>query len=315
MNCSSTTADVWSAPFREAVKELSDARKDIIYASQSKVDLENCADEENWVPGEQILELVPDADKIQVVLLEETSSLNDVHNKLRSARNVGLVLMGETINRKSKPSAILLVTKGTFYVIDPDYLKGIQFLKAKLEDREIAFWTTNGINEADCLYHNYNIDLTKTRAQVNCCSGIHMHLMDLLKASSKAWSYANYPICAVERSRGDILIEKYEKLVQFWLDIYGEEYYFGREQLGHLNVRPLTRTAINIIKKRCILVVPLFETLNHYSWLEVKRMSQNVYNTLTDCCDAARERIIKAIADSKVEGVVECSTYAHLNGI
>lgn len=313
MDINWTPSDAWTAPYQEALQEIANERKDIIYATENKVDLDRCADEEDWIPGEHILELVTNFSEITVIALEDLPSLNVAHNKLRSTKVIGLVLMGQTVNRRSQPAAIVLVTPDTFYVIPPNYVKGVQFLKAKLEDSELTFWTTNGINEADCLYHIYNIDLTRTRARVICCSGVHMHLMDLLKARP-CTTYSRYPVCAVERSRGDILVESYEKLVQFWLDLYPEEYHYEREQLEHLSKRPLSRTAVNVIKKRCVCVIPLFTTLDHFSWFEVKEMSRNVYDTLNTEDENTRLRIIRAIAESKAQGVVEDSTFAQLNG-
>lgn len=285
----------------------------VTYVTEQTIELDRCADEGPWDPSGLVLELVPNAKQIAVTHIDQSTSLNVINTNLRSHRIIGLVVMGKEVNRKSLPGAIVMTTPDTLYVIDPkDVDRGVRFLKAKLEDPSLEFFTTNGIDEADCLLHNYGICLEKAGAKVNCCTGLNIFLMDLLK-SLPTPALAGYPICAVNRSKREIMVESYEKLVELWLDIYPEEYSYEPDQLAHLYITPPTETAINVIKKRCIFVIQLAGVLQSYVWLETKIISQSTCDTLKGCDKKTRRLVIQGLKMSKDDRVVDCSRYAHLN--
>ena len=275
----------------------------ISYINKDDIDLDLVADTSAWDEF--------GSSKVEVELIGRETSLNQVYKKLLEQDMVGLVLMGPSIHRKSKPSLILLTTDDRIFAIDPDDTKrGIEFLRISLLRKEIQFWTTDGLNEADCLYHNYGIDLTDAKA--NCCSGLHIHMMQTLSHLPSA-ATLKYPLLAVQKSRGRIRIEKFESMVEIWLDINRKDIFFDSSQLAHLKTRPLGLTAINIIKKRCILVRPLVRTLDDYSWMEARIMSQMTFDRLTNCDKPIREALLQAMEKSSERGEADIAYYAHLD--
>lgn len=268
--------DVWAPKFRETVAELEKEAK--TYITQETIKLESVADESAWQPSKDILEWTPNAATIDIILIDNNVGLNQINKHLRSAHDVGLVVMGTVVSRECAPFLILLITDKRVYAIDPkDDERGMKFLRYKLQDDSIYFWTTNGVYEADCLYHNYKIDLR--RPNIRCCTGIHIHIVrDIKLRVDSALSF--YPNLVRER-RHRVRIEKFEDLIEMWLDIYKDDILFDTNQLHHLKTRPdLTPTAKNLIRKRCALVLPLVKVLRRFTMLDLHEMSNNVYKML-----------------------------------
>lgn len=241
-----------------------------MFVTQRQIDLKRSADSEPWKP-----EL-----NVQVVLISsEKSNLAAVSMHLTKSENVGLVILGKTVSRYRMPSLIALVTSDIIFVFCPKDEQCVDLLRIKLQETDICFWTTQGMNEADCLLHNLNIDLTKTK-QCNDCQALHALLMNILKYESDA-SRSKYPILAQIESKKEIVTEDWQKLVKIWLDIDPQEIAYDSYQLDHLETRPLTQTGLNIIKKRCFLVLNLAGCMNKYLWQDFKILSASYHRRLS----------------------------------
>lgn len=271
----------WRPRFQEAAEEV--MRDRTIYVTKDDLELFKTADSDIWEPSAEILEISPDLGKIEVKLVDKQMSLQKLNDHFYDQKLLGLVLLGEVISRKKEALLIIVTTDKTLYVFDPRYERAMRFLKLKLHDKALTFYTTNGLEEADCLYHTYGIDLSSEQAtKIKCCTGMNVHLMKLLRS----YPYPlkdTYSFIAQERSSRLIKVEKFEELVEMWLDIFKKDIRFDKEQLVHLNTRPLSMTANNIIRKRCVLVLPLAMKMEEISLLEAQVMSRNTFDILLSC--------------------------------
>lgn len=299
--------NAWNPAYREAVKEILDTSANVTYTTQNDIALARVADLEKWRPSEEILELVPHFENIEIELITFQTDLNDANKRMIEDEQVGLVLMGPVINRKAKPYLILIVTSCKIYAIDPDDTKrGIQFLKMKLKDKRIKFCTTNGVNESDCLYHIYGINLMKSNSV--CCTGLHVYMMKTIfnwpNPRRRKFPPAAMMLCT-SRSR----LESFENLVEIWLDIDKSDLYYSHNQLAHLKTRPLSNTAINLILKRCLLVLPLYRALDHDSISDIRAISTEFYTKLLTASPDV-EKIAREMLKSKR---IDCLFY-YLDG-
>lgn len=297
----------WRGQFKEAVKELNE----ITYVTKEQLELQKCADTEPWEPSSYVKELVPNIEDVEIEIISDKTDLNSLNKKLQSEKTVGLVVLGQVVHRKSKPDLIVITTKSKLYAIEPnDTSRGIQFLKLKLMDKSVHFWTSNGLNEADCLYHNYGIDLSRSSA--DCCTGAHIHMMRFMKYLPDA-ALLPYPPTAMQRCKSPIMIESFERLVEIWLDINKDEIHYEPVQVSHLSSRPLSLTAINVIKKRCTLLLPLVDSLTRYSWLECHMMSESTFNRLVVGNEETRRRLQDWMQQRRDSDEPDCGYYQHMN--
>lgn len=270
--------DVWNPAYREAVKEILDPQ--VTYTTQQELNLAKLADEGAWEPSENILSLVPHAKRVDVQIIGPQTDLNALDEDLLEQGAAGIVVMGPYIGRKSKPSLIILVTELKYYAIDPDDDEiGIKFLKLKLQEKKVKFWTTNGLNEADCLNRHYDINLMEANA--TCCTGLHLYMMKNIFHWPTPRRMMFSP-AVVKRCIGKFCLERFGDLVEMWLDIDAEEIEFNPAQLIHLSTRPLSQTAINLIRKRCTLVLPLARALDYESYSDVRAISGAFYKILSN---------------------------------
>lgn len=264
-----------------AVEEI--ARGTTSYKTREDIDLENTADTERWRPSDPILETVPDAGILRIRFVNKAMSLKKLNDTLLRKRHLGLVLLGPAIGRKSEASLIIVIAARTLFVFDPKDERAMKFLKIKTRDDDLIFYLTNGLEEADCLYHNYGIDFSdKNGAKAKCCSGMNVHLMKMIRSYPTVLKEL-FSDLAVRRSARPVRIEKFEVLVEMWLDIFKQDIRYEKEKLAHLNTRPLTITAKNIIRKRCCLVLPLARQLQRVGLLEAQIMSRNIFDILMSC--------------------------------
>jgi hypothetical protein len=253
------------------------------YIRQEDLDLANTADTAPWTPSQLVREYVSNIDDVQVRLLDDSINLDGLLLKFIRDVNIGLVLMGQNVTRRKRPSLIVLTTKDVFYAIDPDFRKGIQFLDRCLKDERLTFWTTNGLHESNCLLEQFNISLQNSRARD--CLGMHLHLMKVLnKLEDRTRYQAMYPAEAIYSARRTLRLESFNKLIYIWLDIKEPDNILDipNQQMAHLAHRPLNLTAINLIKKRCSLVIRLSEALVYFVKTERNLINTNIINTLTN---------------------------------
>lgn len=307
------TSASWAPEYSRAADEIAQETTKVSYVSKDDIELQNTADHEPWIPCSYIEELVPGSANITIELLtKNVSSLNNINLDLREAKDVGIVIMGP-LHRKLRPALILLTTGKKIYAIDGNDMDyGITFFRIKLTDDKISFWTTNGVQEAESLYHNYSIDLSQHN-NVNCCTGLHVSLMQTMRRRPRP-ILELYPNLATLRTRTRIQIERFGSLVEKWLDISEEDFHFDSAKLIHLASRPLNLTAQNIIKKRCLLVRPLAQTLNHCIWKEPRVMSKNSFRALTlGEEDDIQLTIRKLIEKYQNRGEAHLTFYMHLD--
>lgn len=294
----------WNPKYQEAVRELTQEKA--TYVTKEDIELQKTSDPEPWEPSAEIKLVLPKSGNIEVLLVGKDVELMSVHNHLVAQKHLGLVLLGPVISRKSEPLLIIITTKTILYVLDPNDENSMMFLKTMLARNDLRFYTTNGLEDADCLYHNYGIDLSSEGAQVTCCAGIHVYLMRLMRSYPPTVMdmFSNRASSCSRRS--EVKIEKFTDLIEMWLDIAKEEVQFGKEQLIHLNIRPLTMTARNIIKKRCILVLPLAMEMERLSLLEAGIMSRNAFDLLisssSDINSKLRQFTIERFKQAREEG-------------
>lgn len=294
--------------YREAIQSSQPVTS---FVTKADIDLLKTADNSPWEPSRDIRKEVPNYDEIQVELVNEETNLVDVYNKLLKQSFVGLVVLGRNIGRHSKPSLIVLTTKDKFYAIDPnDTERGIAFLRLRIQENKIKFYLSNGLEESDCLYHNYGIDLTEAKA--DCCTGRHIYLMQSMRHKT-ACANSMYPATTKDMCRRRIRIERFDKLVEIWLSIDKNEIYYDMAQIQHLNTRPLSITATNIIMKRCTLLRRLAQCLDFYSWLEIKVMSQNTFDRLVFGNEQVRKAMIRVMRRNEEKGEADLGFYAHFD--
>lgn len=286
-----------------------------VYTTQEDLILEETADQCIWEPSKHIKQLVPNLKDIEIELITDQTDLNVVNAALTKERTIGLVLLGSVIQRSCKPLLIVITTKDKYYAIaSSDLERGVKFLKLKLTDEKLKFCLSNGLNESDCLYHNYGINLLdeKNKAEVVCATGLHISMMESMRRRPRSCGLEMYPIKAYLKSRNkNIHIESFDQLVEIWLDINKDDFSFNKNQYAHLLKRPLSVTAVNIIKKRCALVTKLATTLEFYNWLEVKIMSDNTYKLLSSTQREHRETILNVLERNYEKGEVDIRFFLH----
>lgn len=311
-----------------AVEEEKNARLPL-YQNKNDVELNRVADEESWNPSEHIQALASNAKTVSVELVNQDTDLTILTKEMRETRDIGVVVMGNNIGRHSKPSLIVLTTEKKLYAFDTNVEKCIMFLSVKLmskakpeqaaKARQHKYYFTDILNEADCLYHNYSINLgieENVLKKIQCCSGLHIHLMQNLEYKPDAVLLSLYPPTIRAKVRGygrKIRVEKFEKLLELWLDVEKSEIDYQAAQLPHLNTRPLSLTAVNIIKKRCLLVRPLAKVLEHYHMLEIITMSNCMYTYLIGCSDKVRRDLIRERLDAKEKGKASIGFLTYLD--
>lgn len=310
-------AESWNPKYQEAVREL--AQEKTTYVTKEDIELQKTSDPKPWEPSPLIQKLVlRKLPSPQVLLVGKDVELKHVLNHLVAQRYLGLVLLGPVISRKSEPLLIVITTRTTLYALDPKDESSMKFLKAMLNRNDLRFYTTNGLEDADCLYHQYNIDLSDKGAQVTCCTGIHVHLMRLIRSYPPTVMEMFSDLARRCSRRPEVKIEKFTDLIEMWLDIPREDVQFGKEQLIHLNTRPLTITARNIIRKRCILVLPLAMEMERLSLLEAGIMSKKAFDLLISCSldkdSKLRQFMIEGFKQAREEGRgAHVSYYNHLD--
>lgn len=307
----------WNPIYRDAVQSILQQNNSTTYVAQEALDLERSADTELWIPSETIQDYIKNFNNIEIELITEKTDLSEVKRRMARDKDIGLVLLGHHIDRQHKPLLIVFTTDDKFYVIDPnDVNRGIQFLKVQIErnDSDITFWTTNGLREAECLYYNYSITLHGSRAK--CCTGLHIHLMKVLShiPLRATPSIEFYPPKALRQAKKPPQLERFERLVDIWLDVDKQDIYYDMSQLVHLRIRPLNVTAINLIKKRCILVRKLAECLKYFALVELRLMNSNIFDTLTYINKGAQKTICRELKKSDDDQVPHIQYFAHLDG-
>lgn len=307
-------------PIRSAYERL--VAPEVTYIKKELIDLQETADSHTWMPSEEIASIIPRWHQTQVISIDKEFDIVEMHRHLMSVKEIGLVIMGKNISRHTKPDCIVIVTEAIHYVIDPnDKERGIALLTNLTREPELVIWTTNGYQEADCLFHNYGIDLSNSRAR--CCSGLHMHLMRILRPfparSNRMLSM--YPRRALEKSR-DVhrTIPSYEELCSIWLDIEASDLRYDQRKLIHLKVKPLSETARNLIRKRCCLVLDLARMLLKYIYREAHAMNSNIVHLLPEGFHGKNsEPMVRKLRDeireSEAEKIANSQYFAHLNGI
>lgn len=281
----------WAPQFREAVKEV--MRQGSTYVTETEKKLVKTSETGDWNPHEHLVLYVENLRAIRVVLFSDEcktgEEMTDLFEKIvREEVSVGLVLMGPKIDRKNKPYLIILTTTWTYYAFRPDHIDGIKFLFKLLSRPKFKIYFSDMLREADCLYHQYGIDLKKAKATTRCASGTHVDIMQFMQQLPEFMTN-KYPALAQQKSsEKQVMIETFENLVEIWLEVWKKHISFAPEQLVHLDIHPnksLSLTAKNVIKKRACLVVALNHVLEYYSDIEYAYSSELAYNTLTICSD------------------------------
>lgn len=287
--------NAWNPGFRDAVRELHHGENRVVYKTDYDIMLEETAEHKAWIPNENIVYYVQNAHEIDIEFINDTTDLNELAKKFVREGMVGIVLLGKPINRFTVPKLIVLTTSDKFYIIDPtDTNRAMLFLRFKLQDKRVRFYTTNGVNENDCLYHRYGIDLGSSNAI--CCTGLHLFMMRYLKSITKSRQFI-YPPKARFKSFNPrkYRLESYEDLVDIWLGISKEHISYRNQHLEHLTCRPLNQTAINVIKKRCMLVLALAANLEFQSTRDVLDISWQFYKKLRESNKQTREIVTDVI--------------------
>lgn len=302
----------WDEYYKHATEQFGKSQTTAEYRQLRKINLERTADLDIWRPSEYVLEANPNIENAQIELITSNTDLNLINIAWRREGTLGLVVLGPVIHRKSKPYLIIVTTRHKYYAIDPKGArKGLEFLRLKLRDHDIKFYLTNGLYESDCLYHNFDMDLTLANA--TCCTGLDVSLMQSMRNKPPS-ALQMFPQYAVANSRRPTIINKFEKLVETWLDIFKEDIAFHPDQLEHLLERDgddnLNLTATNVIKKRCGLVLALADKLEYYNWLEISIMSSKSFNCLLRC----GPRVQKHIYMNLKEGDCASIFFTHYNG-
>lgn len=299
---------------RAAIDEVT--RKESDYYRRSDLELGGTEDLGPWIASGEVKRYVPNLDEIEIEMIDKNSDFDDLEGKFVHFRDIGLILMGRNISRSTKPSLIVLTTPEKYYVIEPnDYDHGIKFLGDLLKNPELKLWTTNGLDEADCLHHQYNLTLHKSSAR--CCLGLHLHMMKILSRMPDMETLPIYPEKAFKLSRQQSnYLVSYTKLLWIWLDLEGtSELEFNPDQLAHLTRKPLNQTAINMIKKRCSLVCILSEYLRFYARRELDIMNTNVMTSLQKLPIGPTKNVMRRMMrrDERV-GVVNDVYLSYLDG-
>lgn len=303
------------------IQDWSQAQASAEYIELKKVQLAKSADDAKWEPSDYIRKVVKNIDSIKVELMDENTDLNRVDQALCYQGELGLVLLGPSIGRNSHPYLIIITTNTVYYAIDPEGPKKLLgYLWMKLNDKKLKFYLSNGLNESDYFYHRIGdyiksnqFDLANTNA--SCCSGLDISLMESMKNKPDS-ALTMYPEIAVKRSkRASPLIEKFENLIETWLYISKEDISFNADQLEHLKERDSNNnfnlTAINVIKKRCSLVLPLANALEYYNWIEISIMSDNSFKSITTGNQEVKRQMKNCMKAAKRLGKVDAIFFTH----
>lgn len=304
--------------YRAAYQDIVGPEK-VTYVSLKDVVLNNNADSEPWRP-ESVLERLHNFDSIQIELIDDKTNLNLVRQDLITNKDIGLVLLGRSVSRYTKPQLIVITTNDRLYAIEPSDNRAMKFLENRLYEPNLTFWTTNGVHEAACLKHQFGINLLKlahtgTKSNARCCTGLHVHLFKVIEKIPKEFKSS----CLFFPERAKHLkvarLETFENLVEIWLDIPKTDIIYRPDQLEHLAVKPLGLTASNIIKKRCVLVRELAMTMSAYATIELDIINKNVIDCLKCCNNQLRNALRKVIKDSEAKGFAHFQYFAHYSGI
>lgn len=304
----------WQPYVKDALRELENETKPR-YVTREELDLERFTDSEPWLVTEVIKETVKGADKIEIELIDANTNLREVQNNIRLSNNqVGLVLLGPEINRFVRPYLIVITTKTKIYCIDPnDRERGIAFLSTQLRDPRLEFFVTKLYEYSDALLYHYKIDLSTIEAKMFCCTAAHVSILKTMKHSNDAYKVM-YPAEVIRRSRKPIKHEKFEILVRCWLDIFESEIRFDHNQMPHLKSRPFNTTAINIIKKRCILARALGQSLSYHRDKEYFCMNENIHKKYLNCNPQVYEDVIRAMDLCREKGTIDPTLSLHVDG-
>lgn len=300
----------WAPGYKEAVEELLQYRPE--YVTKLTIDLDATPDLEPWSPSQTIRDLVPEFNDIQIVLVNHDTDLNEIKTKFTQSKTVGLTILGHVVSRDSMPLMICLSVRDTIYALDPTYEKGIKFLKLQLKNPALTFILPVGLEESDCLYHKFGVDLNDPHSRADSCSAKHTHLMEVMRHLPDSCLQILYPESAIRKCRQKLMVERFETVASIWLGVDKSELYYDAIQLNHLKTRPLSITAMNIIKKRCILVRCLYDTLTNYVWREFEVMNASTKHRLDDLREHVKSIALEsAEVNSSLAGV---SFYLHLDG-
>lgn len=297
------------------IQDWNQAQASAEYIELNRIDLTKSADAAKWEPSDHIREVVKDIDDIQVEFIGENTNLNIVDKAWHDQGELGLVLLGPSISRTSHPYLIIVTTNHVYYAIDPKGSKKVLIFLGRrlLTNKKLKYYLSNGLNESDYFYRKLNIDLTEENA--SCCSGLDISLMESMKNKPDS-ALTMYPEIAIKRSkRRQFVIEKFENLVEIWLDINKEDISFNADQLEHLKKRDFDNsfnlTAINVIKKRCSLVLPLANALEYYNWVEVSIMSNNSFKSITTGSELVRRKMRRCMELAKKMGKADAIFFTH----
>lgn len=297
--------------FRDAFKAIVDP--EIQYYRQTDLELAESADKEPWMPSQFILGYQPGLCSMPVCMLDDTIDHDALLSDFARLGHVGLVLMGQNVTRRKRPAVIVLSTYEAFYVIDPDYKKGIQFLDTCLRDDRLSFWTTNGFHESNCLLEQFNISLLGTRAKD--CLGLHLTMMKVIDTLKNTLYQKKYPARAIAQACRPLRLEPFDRLIYIWLDVPpGDSVFCPPNQLAHLSQRPLNLTAVNLIKKRCCLVLLLAESLMSFAKLESREMNYNIIKSLTSMKSDTIRKMRQYIKNCEKKKRLVKTYFAHLDG-
>lgn len=289
----------------------SDTKMSRPYYSKADADLADCADPGPWQATRKVLEYFPNADSMEVTLIDDQTDLNKVNQQLLQQKRIGLIVMGTKIDRSCKPALIVLSTAATFYAIDPeDELRGMRFLKMKLNDSKLEFWTSNCYAESDCLYHNYGIELAKVNAK--SCVGVNLTMMKKLAVITQCARNA-YPPGAANNWRRPLKLEHFDDLISMYSNVDPDDLKFDPKQLAHLSKRPLSQTAVNVIKKRCIMVLVVARSLVIGSEAGVRGLSSTMFRRLKDAGNNPQLRsvAVSLYKQALAEGKADHSSLGH----
>lgn len=288
------------------------------YKTNHDIQLDTIADDDEWIPSIYITDLVRNFKDIKVELItRETikeTTFKEINNDLRNPDNlvVGLIVLGNNLLHE-KAYLILLTTISKIYAFDPYFDKGITFLKMKLDDIRIEYWLSNTIEETSYFLNKLDVDLSDKK-HVKSCEAVHVHIMETIKRLPEPARHLYSPQARLE-ARKHIRLLEFEKLVEIYLDINKEDVFYDKNKLPHLSSRPLNLTALNIIKKRCILVRDVAKSLSDVNQMELRAMHKIVYGRLLRCTSEQVRNIVESEMKKCKEGkdLVDTEYFVHLS--
>lgn len=304
-------SDAWKPSYKNALDNEKEQERSE-YVTKQTIDLDATPDLGPWNPSQTIRDLVPTFDDIQIVLIDRDTNLNEIKKIFTKSKTVGLTILGHAVSRNCLPLMICLSTDNVIYALDPTYEKGIKFLRLQMKNPALTFVVPVGLEESDCLYHNFGIDLTVSNA--DSCSAKHTRLMEVMRHLPDSCLQALYPNEAIRRCRQKLVVERFETVASIWLGVDKSELYYDAMQLNHLKTRPLSMTALNIIKKRCILVRCVYDTLSNYVWREFEAMNTTTKHMLDDLSEHVKSLALESAEDEVNSNIAGVSYYLHLDG-